>query len=303
VAREEIKLAFAIDGKMIERAVSVGDQVRAGQLLARLDPENEQNSLSLSEAEVSGADASLTQAHNNESRIRKAGGATNEQLEQAIQQTKAAQAQRDGAGVRLKMAQDRLRYTELRRDVAGVVIAKGAEPNEIVRAGQPIVVLARNDWKDALFQIPPQLAFLRDVTAETLIEVSLSEDPSVAVKGRVGEVAPQPDPTTRTIPARVVLNNPPPEMRLGSTVTGRALLTPNWVIEIPGSALTEWKGLPAVWIVDASEKTVSLRPVRVARYRPETVIISQGLGEDEIVVTAGVQALRPGQKVRLLGPP
>src|SRR5216683_3765947 len=169
VAREEIKLAFAIDGKMIERAVSVGDQVRAGQLLARLDPENEQNSLSLSEAEVSGADASLTQAHNNESRIRKAGGATNEQLEQAIQQTKAAQAQRDGAGVRLKMAQDRLRYTELRRDVAGVVIAKGAEPNEIVRAGQPIVVLARNDWKDALFQIPPQLAFLRDVTAETLI--------------------------------------------------------------------------------------------------------------------------------------
>src|SRR5262245_2259121 len=72
VAREEIKLAFSIDGKMIERAVSVGDKVRAGQLLARLDPQNEQNSLSLSQADVSAADASLSQAKNNESRIRTA---------------------------------------------------------------------------------------------------------------------------------------------------------------------------------------------------------------------------------------
>jgi hypothetical protein len=92
-------------------------------------------------------------------------------------------------------------------------------------------------------------------------------------------------------------------MRLGSTVIGRVTSAATSIIEVPGSALTESGGLPAVWIVDPREKTVALRNVRVARYEPTTAIIAQGLGEGEVVVTAGVQALRPGQKIRLLNDP
>ena len=90
-------------------------------------------------------------------------------------------------------------------------------------------------------------------------------------------------------------------MRLGATVTGTIQLGSAPAIEVPASALTEASGRPAVWLVDPTSQTVSLRNIDVARYEPNTVVVSQGLEAGEIVVTAGVQALRPGQKVRLLG--
>ena len=305
-AREEIKLAFRVDGKLIERPVTVGDQVKADDVLARIDPTNEQNALRGSEADASAAQASLTQAKSNESRVRSAhnrGGAPREQLDQAVEQQKSAQAQVDAAQARLRMAQDRVRYTELRAEAAGVVIAKGAEPGEIVRAGQPIVVVARNNSKDAVFDVPPQLMFLQGVAPDPVVEVALSENPSIMTKGRVSEVAPQADPTTRTIPVKIALDDPPPEMRLGASVTGRISLASEPVVEIPGSALMDTEGRPAVWVVNPREQTVALRPVRVARYEQDTVIIAQGLRDGDVVVTAGVQALRPGQKVKLLGGP
>ena len=196
-----------------------------------------------------------------------------------------------------------MRYTELRAEVAGVVTTKGAEPGEVVRAGQPIVVLARNNAKDALFHVPPQVMLVRGIARDAAVEVALSENQDIAAKGRISEIAPQADPATRTIPVRIALTDPPSEMLFGATVTGRVMRPPAAVIEVPGSALTELDGLPAVWIVDPRDKTVALRAVRVARYEPASVIIAQGLGEGEIVVTAGVQALRPGQKIRLLNDP
>jgi multidrug efflux pump subunit AcrA (membrane-fusion protein) len=90
-------------------------------------------------------------------------------------------------------------------------------------------------------------------------------------------------------------------MRLGSTVTGSVQLDSVPVIAIPASALTKFNEKPAVWLVDPSSQTVSLRNVDVLRYDPGTVVISHGLDTGEIVVTAGVQALHPGQKVRLIG--
>jgi membrane fusion protein, multidrug efflux system len=301
LAREEIKIAFRIDGKLTERLVTAGDQVRPNQMLARLDPLNEQNALRGSEAELASAQASVTQAKNNESRLRR-NNAPSEQLDQAVQQQKSAEAQLEAAEAKLRMAQDRLRYTELRAEVAGVVTQKGAEPGEVVRAGQPVVVLARNNAKDALFHVPPQVMLIRGLTRDAPVEVALSENQNIAAKGRISEIAPQADPATRTIPVRVALTDPPLEMLFGATVTGRVMRPPAAVIEVPGSALAELDGLPAVWIVDPKEKTVTLRPVRVARYEAASVIIAQGLGEGEIIVTAGVQALRPSQKIRLLDP-
>ena len=118
---------------------------------------------------------------------------------------------------------------------------------------------------------------------------------------RVREVAPQADPATRTFQVKVGLTKPPEAMRLGATVTGTIQLGSAPAIEVPASALTEASGRPAVWLVDPTSQTVSLRNIDVARYEPNTVVVSQGLEAGEIVVTAGVQALRPGQKVRLLG--
>jgi RND family efflux transporter MFP subunit len=115
----------------------------------------------------------------------------------------------------------------------------------------------------------------------------------------VGEQA---DPATRTFQVKVGLTDPPPAMRLGSTVNGSVELNSAQVITIPASALTRSNQQPAVWIVDPSKLTVSLRNIEVSRYDPGKVVVGQGLDTGDIVVTAGVQALHPDQKVRLLAP-
>ena len=119
--------------------------------------------------------------------------------------------------------------------------------------------------------------------------------------GRVREVSPQADPATRTYQVKVGIIDPPATMRLGTTVTGSIKLAALPGIEVPASALTEANGRPAVWVVDPRSLTVSQRNVDVLRYDAATVVISHGLEVGAVVVNAGVQMLRPGQKGRLLG--
>jgi len=152
-----------------------------------------------------------------------------------------------------------------------------------------------------VFDVPGQT--LRSAPSDPVINVSLTEDPGVTTVGRVREVAPQADPVTRTFEVRVGLTDPPAAMRLGVTVIGRMQLDTSPTIEIPASALTESDHRPAVWVVDPKALSVSLRNVDVLRHDPATVAIASGLAPGEFVVTAGVQALHPGQKVRLLESP
>jgi RND family efflux transporter MFP subunit len=123
----------------------------------------------------------------------------------------------------------------------------------------------------------------------------------VKATGRVREVSPQADATTRTFQVKVTIINPPEAMRLGSTLTGSIKLPPPPGLEVPASALTQADGRPAVWVVDPQSQTVSLRNVDILRHDAASVLISHGLEAGEFVVTAGVQTLHPGQKVRLLG--
>jgi membrane fusion protein, multidrug efflux system len=162
-----------------------------------------------------------------------------------------------------------------------------------------IVRVARSDGRDAVFDVPGQL--LRSAPSDPEILVNLTDDPTVTAHGRVREVAPEADPVTRTFEVKVGLIDAPPAMRLGATVTGRLEIASTPTIEIPATALTRANQQPAVWVVDPSSHTVSIRMVEVQRFDQAYVAISQGLDTGDIVVTAGVQALHPGQKVRLLG--
>jgi RND family efflux transporter MFP subunit len=138
------------------------------------------------------------------------------------------------------------------------------------------------------------------VPPDAAVEVSLTRDKRVSTVGKIRYASPQADPTTRTHTLRVSLSDAPPEMRLGSTVTARVILPGQTVIELPGAALFEQEGKPAVWVFDRAAATVALQAVTVLRYESGTVLLSSGLNQGDIVVTAGVHVLRPGQKVRLL---
>jgi RND family efflux transporter MFP subunit len=142
---------------------------------------------------------------------------------------------------------------------------------------------------------------MRTGPRDPLVEIALTLDPRVKATGRVRQVAPQADGATRTFQVKVAIEAPPEAMRLGSTVSGRIRLAAPSGTAIPATALTETKGHSAVWVFDRSSETVSLQPVEIAEYEGGDVLISRGLDTGDVVVTAGVQMLRPGQKVRLLG--
>jgi RND family efflux transporter MFP subunit len=159
-----------------------------------------------------------------------------------------------------------------------------------------IVRIARENGRDAVFDMPARL--LREASSPD-VTVRLADDPSVTAMGRMREVAAQADPTTRTFEVKVGLTDPPLAMRLGSTLTGTMTLESEPAMTIPASALTSLNGQPAVWIVDPEKLTVSLRNIRTLKFTPEAVIIQHGIETGDIVVTAGVHALHPGQLVRL----
>jgi membrane fusion protein, multidrug efflux system len=301
-ARDEAALGFRIAGRLMERPVNVGDRVQPGQIIARLEPQNEMNALRSAQANLAATQAKLTQTRNHFERqetLLAQGWTTRALFDEAQKARDTAQAQVDSAEAQLKAAHDLVSFTELKADAPGVVTATGAEAGEVVQAGQMIVKLARQGGRDAVFDVPAQV--LRSAPSDPVIEVNLADDPTIMARGRVREVAPQADPVTRTFEVKIGLIDPPEGMRLGATVTGRLTMDAAPVIEFPASALTRVDRQPAVWVVDPVGKTVSLRNVDVLRFDPTKVAVSQGLDIGEIVVTAGVQALHPGQKVRLLG--
>jgi len=301
-ARNEAALAFRIAGRMVERPVNVGDVVAPGQVVARLDPQNELNALSSAQAALAAAEGQLRTARNAFERQRQLldrGFTTRALYDQAQQAQQTATSQVDDATARLKIAHDQVAFTELKADTAGVVTARGAEPGEVVQAGRMILQIARQNGQDAVFDVPAQL--LRNLPSDPEVTVSLTDDNAVSALGRVREVAPQADPVTRTFAVRVGLIDPPAAMRLGASVTGSVTAESASAISLPASALTRVDNAPAVWVVDPASNAVALRNVEIAGFDPAFVTVAQGLDIGEIVVTAGVQALHPGQVVRLLG--
>jgi RND family efflux transporter MFP subunit len=302
-ARNEISLAFRIDGKLIERSVAVGDRITVGHLVARLDSQDEKNALQGAEADIAAAQAAFAQAEKLEGRqadLLKRNITSRALYDQSLQQLQTAQAQLDSAQARHRANQSRLKYTELETEVSGIVTAKGAEPGEFVRAGQMIVKVAREDQKDALFEVPAQLALSRRIPLDPLIHVALVDNPNIKTTGRIREVSPQADPVTRLFPVKVGLDNSPLEFFLGGMVSGAISFDTPPIMTLPLTAVIESDGKPSVWVVDPASNTVALRAVEILRYDPSAVIVSNGLRDGEVVVTAGVNVLHPGQKVKLL---
>lgn len=299
-AKDHVSLAFRLDGHMTERPVNIGDVLAAGQVVARLDPQIEQNTLRSAQANLSSAEARLTEARftfERHEKLLKTGATSRDAYDKAQQAMLSAQGQVESARAQVGIAQENLSYTVLSADAPGQVTAVGAEPGEVVRAGQMIVALARQGGRDAVFDVPEGL--IRTGPRDPMVEIVLNDDPEVTATGRVREVAPQANAATRTFQVKVGLIDPPEAMQLGSTVTGHIRMAAPRGVEIPASALTKSEAGPAVWVVDSHDQTVSLREVQVLRYDATRVVVSEGLERGDVVVTAGVHVLHPGQQVRL----
>jgi RND family efflux transporter MFP subunit len=301
--RHESDLGFRVSGKIVSRRAEIGQVVKKGDLLAKLDDQDYLNKSRSAEADVAAAEAVLAEAQTAEWRQRtvlEKGWTTRANYDVALRNLRSAEAKLAAAKAALRLAKDQLVYSELRADFDGVVTAVGAEPGQVVNVGQMIARLAPPEDKDAVFAIAEAVLGQRPPEERTEIIVSLLSNPSVSAEGIVREISPVADPATRTYQVKVTLKDPPEEMRFGASVMGRLKVSTAPVIVLPGSALFDKGGQPAVWIVDKAKGTISLRNVTVVRYETDSVIVSAGLAAGDVVVTAGVNRLRDGQGVRLL---
>jgi len=298
--RYQADLGFRVNGKILERPVDVGTQVKTGDVLARLDPQQFRQDLEVAKAEIAKANAEVARAQAQEYRQRellKNGHTTQVAYDQALKTFKTAQAEADAARARQVQASENLGYTDLKADANGVISAIGAEPGQVVSAGQMVVRLAQPGEREAVFNVAE--ATFKNPQKDPTVTVELVSNPDIKTTGKVRYVSPQADPTTRTFTVRVSLPDAPPQMRLGANVVGSVTVNEGRVVTIPASALFQKDGQPAVWLV-GKDGTVELKPVTVARYQGDAVVVGSGLAQGDVVVTGGVQKLLPGQKVRLM---
>lgn len=299
--RYESDLGFRVAGKMLSRSVDVGMTVKKGDVLARLDVQDFQNRLNSSEADVSSAEAVLVEAKGNEDRqgqLLAKGITTRSSYDSALKNLRAAEAQVTSTKAALALAKDQVAYAELKADFDGIITAVGAEAGQVVTVAQMVVRLAKPQEKDAVFNIAESAFKNRKPDDKPAITVTLLSDPAISAEGIGREVSPVADPTTRTYQVKVTLENPPEAMRFGSSVIGKLKSVTAPVVVLPGSALFDSAGKPAVWLF--KENKVTLQPIVVARFETDRVIVSDGLAKGDVVVTAGVNRLREGQAVKLI---
>lgn len=299
-AQIQADLGFRLSGKISDCYVDIGDHVTADQVLAKLDPVEQQADVDSAKAGVRSAEALLAQNGASLERFKslvERGNATRHDYDQAVAAYRMAQGALDQARAQLASAQDQLSFTKLQAGASGIIVARNIYPGQVVAQAQPAFVLAQDGPRDAVFNIYEWA--LTNVAFDKGLSISTVTDSSIKTEGDVREISAAVDPNTMTVTVRVGLRETPPAMSLGSVVNGRAPMKAQKVFLLPWGALFEIDGKPAVWVVDPKTGTVSLKPVTIDRYTRDKIAVTGDLAPGQPVVFAGGQMLRPGQKVEI----
>lgn len=300
-ARVESRLGFRVAGKIVKRAVELGQHVTAGTLLAQLDSQDYRLSADAAKAQYNAAltNRDLSAADFKRFKdLREQNFISAAELERREAGLKAAQAQLDQAQAQLSGQTNQASYTSLLADVSGVVTSIDAEPGQVVAAGTPVIRIAQDGPRDVVFAVPEDK--VRQIRPGTAADIKVWSDESV-VKGVIREVAASTDPVTRTFSVKVGLSAKD-DLPLGSTVnvTPHALKrSGQQAIKVPTSALHQDGHRAAVWVLDKASMTVKLVPIEMGTADGNDVVVSGGLKAGDLVVTTGVHVLSPDQKVSI----
>jgi len=303
-ARDEASLGFRVGGKLLDRRVRLGDTVRRGELLARLDGADLEREVAIDAANLDAADGHVVLAQAQLSRTGAEHGqglAAATDLEQATDASTGALAARDGARARLELARQQLGYAELHADQDGVITREDAQPGQVVAAGQSIFGFAANAEREVVIDVPEagRAALVRG----SVLAVTLPALPGRTYRAQVRDVAAAADAASRTFTVKAVLNDAGPEVALGmsadAAVAGRAPASDQ--VSVPATAIFHDGERPAVWIVDPAAGKLALRPVVLGAYGGRSVALA-GVKAGEMVVVAGVHTLQAADAVRVVAP-
>ena len=305
-AQVESRLGFRVGGKIIKRQAEMGQRVKAGQVLAQLDPQDYKLAADAARAQlqVAATNRDLAAAdYKRYKELKEQNFISGAELERRESVFKAAQAQFEQAQSQLTVQGNQASYASLVADVAGVVTAIEAEPGQVVTAGTPVVRLAADGPRDVVFSVPEDK--VSSIKQGMVVKVRgwAQDAQTPAGTGKVREVSASADPATRTYQVKLALDGKVPSPPLGATMyvlpEGLGGVQGMSVIKLPTSALRRDGKASAVWLLDKASMTVKSQTVQIATADGNEAVIAAGLQPGMVVVSAGVHVLSPGQKVTI----
>lgn len=302
-ARYETDLAFRVAGRVDARKVDVGSQVKAGQVIATLDPSDYVLASHAAHAQLTAAEAEAWLARQDLQRftkLRAQNFISQAELDRRRTTAEAAAAQARQLRAEAARQDNQQAYTRLTAPHAGVVTAISFEAGQVVAAGQPVAQLARDGEREVRIDVPENA--LDGLRAAHNLRIRLWSIPGRDYAGRLREVSPVADAGSRTYSARISLLHPDVAVKLGMTATVEVDSEPRPSLSVAQSALFRIDGKPQVWVVNTQTRKVAARTVQIGELNGERAAIVSGLAAGEWVVTAGVHKLAPGQQVRLADP-
>jgi RND family efflux transporter MFP subunit len=296
-ARVQSNLGFRVAGKIVERLVNVGQQVKAGQALMRIDETDLRLALTAKRNAVAAARASVVQTEADEQRYAKLvsnGWASRQRYEQAKTALDTAEAQLAAAEADARVAENEATYSVLAADADGTVVETLGEPGQVVSAGQTVVRIAEAGPREAVVALPETIR----PALGSVAEAGIYGADGRRYTAHLRQLSDAADPQTRTYEARYVLDGKAAAAPLGATVTiWLASQVSRTAVQVPLGAVLDDGRKTGVWVLDSASSTVHFRPIKLVRMTSETAVIS-GLSLGEPVVSLGTHLLREGTRVR-----
>jgi RND family efflux transporter MFP subunit len=300
--RYESRLGFRVGGKISARKVDVGTSVQRGTVLMQLDPQDLRLGQAQAQANLRAAQTNADLARAELKRyqdLRSQNFVSQAVLDQKIAAARSSQASVEAARAQSREQANQTGYASLVSDTEGVVTGIDAEVGQVVQAGTPVVRVARTDEKEVVIGVPEdQVDELRQGGE---VRVRLWADPNRAIPGKIREVSPVADPATRTYTVKVSIPGGE-EVRLGMTAVVELLRKAGGgagaQLRAPLSSLVQNKGASVVWVIENG--AVRLQPVQVGGVAGNDVLLTGGVKPGQAIVTAGVNLLKNGQKVKIL---
>ncbi|MEE9332349.1 MAG: efflux RND transporter periplasmic adaptor subunit [Methylophilaceae bacterium] len=297
-SRYESNQSFRISGKIIERKAEVGDVVKKGQVLARIDATDSNLTTQAARADVASAQANYALAKAEVERQRqlvekKFISQSALDLQEAKLKTTAARLKQVKAQAAVSSNQSR--YTVLIADRDGVITHIRAEPGQVIEIGEVIAQIVDQEQIEVLVAVPESR--MESVKINDEVTIKLWANQEKLYQGKVREITPAASEATRAFDMRVAIIDADEYVKLGMTAGVRFNNRVSESIIIPSTAVTQLEGKSIVWVIDEAG-IANPREVVIGSFTEYGVVIINGLVIDEMIAVAGVHTLVKGQKVK-----
>jgi RND family efflux transporter MFP subunit len=316
-AVQEVDLSFRVAGPLVTFPVNVGDTVKTGEEVARIDPRDFEVELRNAQGQLDKAKAVLQKAETDYERYvrikkRDAGAVSQALIDRSLQQVESSRAEIRSLEASVDAAGDQLSYTYLKAPFDGIVTATYVENHEDVKRKQPIVRLIDHSQIEMIVNIPESLISHADYlkTAGKVLRVRFDPFPDREIEAQIKEIGKEASQTTRTYPVTLVMDQPE-EIKVLPGMAGSAASTAPPPAEqgqsqviIPETAVFSPDGNNTyVWVIDDQVNKVSKREVKTGKLLDSGIEVLEGIQAGDWIATAGVHYLKENQQVRILASP